>query len=180
MRLARLLHRLGRFRRHVVLVVLGEHLGRGEHAVGAELALRDDAFALLEQVRKDAGVAHRDAFRGVGDDEADRQAVGGALDAAGFHQAAEAEGAPQRCLVLGNLAGAEEEHQVRAEGVQHQRCRHGERRDADHHCDEPLVARFHAAPPALRASRRARCRSAISSITTHNRPAPYEPQTNRP
>ena len=40
--------------RHVVLVVLRQHLGRAEHAVGAELALRDDALALLEEVGKDA------------------------------------------------------------------------------------------------------------------------------
>ena len=56
----RLVDRVGGLRRHVVLVVLGEHFGRVEHAVGSELALRDDAFALLEQVGKDAGVDDRD------------------------------------------------------------------------------------------------------------------------
>src|SRR5256885_2329077 len=38
-RLARPLQRLGGFGRHVVLVVLGEHLVGAEHAVGTELAL---------------------------------------------------------------------------------------------------------------------------------------------
>ena len=42
----------GRLGRHVVLVVLGEHLARAEHAVGAELALRHHAFAFAEQVRQ--------------------------------------------------------------------------------------------------------------------------------
>ena len=53
-RLARLVERVLRFRRHVVLVVLGQHLARAEHAVGVEPALRDDALALAEQVGEDA------------------------------------------------------------------------------------------------------------------------------
>ena len=65
--------RLGGFGRHVVLVVLGQHLARDEHAVGAELALRDHALAFLEQVGKDAGVDDRDRLRGVGHDEAHRR-----------------------------------------------------------------------------------------------------------
>ena len=56
----RLLDRVGGFGRHVVLVVLGQHFGGVEHAVGAELALRDHAFAFLEQVGQDAGVGDRD------------------------------------------------------------------------------------------------------------------------
>src|SRR5690606_38772609 len=40
--------RLGSFGRHVVLVVLGQHLARLERAVVLERALRDHAAALLE------------------------------------------------------------------------------------------------------------------------------------
>jgi hypothetical protein len=42
----------------------------GEHAVVAELALRDDAFALAEEVRQDSLVGHGHVLVGVGDDEA--------------------------------------------------------------------------------------------------------------
>ena len=47
--------RLGGFWRHVVLIVLGEHLAGDEaRAAIGELALCDDAFSFLEQVRQDA------------------------------------------------------------------------------------------------------------------------------
>src|SRR4051812_39906370 len=49
-----LLERLCGFRRHVVLVVLGQHLARLEDPVGPDSALRDHPLALAEQVRKDA------------------------------------------------------------------------------------------------------------------------------
>jgi hypothetical protein len=52
--LVRVADGLGGFRRHVVLVVLGQHFAGGEAAVIAELALGDDAFAFLEQVGQDA------------------------------------------------------------------------------------------------------------------------------
>jgi len=45
-----LVHGVRRLGRHVVLVVLGEHLAGLEDAVGADLPLRDDAFAFLEEV----------------------------------------------------------------------------------------------------------------------------------
>src|SRR6188474_1680333 len=70
-RMSGLAQRFGRFRRHVVLVVLREHLGRDEVAVVADMALRDDAAALLEHVRQDAAVADRNRLRAVGDDEGD-------------------------------------------------------------------------------------------------------------
>jgi hypothetical protein len=56
--------------------VLGQHLAGGEQAVFAQLALGNDAFALLEQVGQDALVGDGNVLGGVGDDEAHRQAVG--------------------------------------------------------------------------------------------------------
>src|SRR5262249_29705371 len=53
---AGVLQRLGGLGRHVVLVVLGQHLARDEDAVLADLALGHHAFALLEQVGQDAVV----------------------------------------------------------------------------------------------------------------------------
>jgi hypothetical protein len=96
----RALDRVGGLGRHVVLVVLGQHFLRAEDAVAFELALRDHAFAFLEQVGQDAAVFDRDHLGGVGDREAHRHAVGLALDAAGLDQAAQAEGAVLRRLVL--------------------------------------------------------------------------------
>ncbi len=71
----RLVDRGGGLGRHVVLVVLREHLGRVEHAVRADLALRDDALALLEEVGKDAGIDDGNGLRRVGDLEAHGEAV---------------------------------------------------------------------------------------------------------
>src|SRR5437763_6521204 len=56
LRFRALLERMRRLGRHVVLVVLGEHLARGEHAVGAKLALRHHALALAEKIRQLAAV----------------------------------------------------------------------------------------------------------------------------
>jgi hypothetical protein len=53
------LQAIGDLRRHIGLVVLGEHLFGVEDPVGAELALGDDPLALAEQVGQDAGVADR-------------------------------------------------------------------------------------------------------------------------
>src|SRR5690606_35518312 len=105
-----LAQRLGRLRRHVVLVVLGEHLGGGEHAVRPDAALRDDTLALAEEVRQAAGVGHRDRLRIVGDAEGHAGAV--ALQAARLHQAADAEAASARCLVLRHLRRRKEEDDV--------------------------------------------------------------------
>src|SRR5690606_24427167 len=60
--------------RHVVLVVLGEHLGGLEHA-SFELALHHRALALLEQVGQRALVGHRNDLGGIGDRKAHRDAV---------------------------------------------------------------------------------------------------------
>ena len=51
---AGLLQRVGDLGRHVVLVVLGEHLGRAKPPSAAERALRDHALAFAEQVGQHA------------------------------------------------------------------------------------------------------------------------------
>ena len=101
-----LLQRLGGLGRHVVLVVLGEHLARAEDAVGAELALRDHALALLEEVGKDAGEDHGNRLRGVGHAEAHGERVLVARHAARLDQPADAERAVLRRLVGGHLRWA--------------------------------------------------------------------------
>jgi hypothetical protein len=161
--LVRLLHGLGRLRRHVVFVVLGEHLARAEHAVCAQLPLRNHALALAEQVRQRAAVDHGDGFRRVGDHEAHLHAF--ALHAALLHHAADAESAPLRRLVGGDLRGREEEHQVLLEGGEHQRRGDAQRREAGRDGDETLVTRFHVV--LLRARRaRSQISSAMASAIT--------------
>ena len=76
--------------RHVALVVLGQHLARLEHAVGAEGALRHHALALAEQVGQVALEHHRAHGDLVGHLEADH-AAGVAGQAAALHQAADAD-----------------------------------------------------------------------------------------
>ena len=60
--------------RHVVLVVLGEDF-LGHEAIAVELAARDDALPLAEQVRQDAGVADRNFLLEVGQYEGDLEAA---------------------------------------------------------------------------------------------------------
>src|SRR5207249_2181314 len=88
-RLLGALHRIRGLGRHVVLVVLGEDFAGAEHAVGAELSLRDHALAFAEQVRQLAAVSHAHALCRVGHRELDVDAL--ALQAAGDHHAADAE-----------------------------------------------------------------------------------------
>jgi predicted hotdog family 3-hydroxylacyl-ACP dehydratase len=66
---------VGDLRRHVGLVMLGQHLLGIEHAVVADAALGHHALTLAEQVGQDAGVADR--YRGgvVGDIETHREPV---------------------------------------------------------------------------------------------------------
>src|SRR5687768_4542150 len=55
---ARFLQRLGDLRRHVGLVVLGQHLACDELAAVVERAFDDHALAFAEQVRQQAAIGH--------------------------------------------------------------------------------------------------------------------------
>src|SRR5205085_11861327 len=62
--------------RHVILVMLGEDLARGEQPIRPERPFRDHAAPFLEQVGDDALVAHPDPVRAlVADGEGDRHPV---------------------------------------------------------------------------------------------------------
>jgi hypothetical protein len=160
--LLRFLQRLGGFGRHVVLVVLGEHLAREEDAV-LQLPLRDHALAFLEQVGKDAFVADRDVLGRVGDDEVDARAF--ALDRALADEATEPERPGRRRFMAGDLRRRVEEDEVALEGVEDER-RRGAHGDDDAGDDrQALVARLHAG--ALPSARRAcRCLSTASAGST--------------
>src|SRR5689334_8045757 len=55
----RLLQRLGDFRRHIILIVLRQHLARGEYTVVAPSPFSDHALSFAKEIRNDATVGHR-------------------------------------------------------------------------------------------------------------------------
>jgi hypothetical protein len=100
--------------------VLGQHLGRDEDPVLAQLALRHDALPLAEQVRQHAAIGDAHLARGVGDGEADLT-IGAARDAAVDHEPAKAEAAAPVDLAARDIAGRDEEGDVVAQRGQGQR-----------------------------------------------------------
>ncbi len=120
------LQRLGDFGRHVVLVVLGQHLARGEDAVGAERALGDHALAFAEQVGQQAAIDHGHA-------SAVRSVTLKRTSWPSFFTLPCSTRPPRRkcrsgaSLLLGELARRIEEDDVVVQRRQHQR-----RRDAQH------------------------------------------------
>src|SRR5690606_2088122 len=70
---AALLQRLSHLRRHVILIVLGQHFIGYARAIGIGPTQRNDALAFTEQVRKDALEADGDRFDAIGDAEADAE-----------------------------------------------------------------------------------------------------------
>src|SRR5690242_13623823 len=162
--LLRLSQGVGGFGRHVVLVVLGEHLA-GDEDVALEPALRDDALALLEEVGKDAFVADEDRPGGVGDDEARLRAL--ALERALLDHATDPERPRLRRLVRDDLRRRIEEDEVALERVEDESDRDRDR--AGDACDdrEPLLARLHrrcSSAASSRRTRRWRRATAIGSI----------------
>src|SRR6185295_4260590 len=187
---ARHRHSLPRFvdcrlclRRHVVGIVLGKHLGSVEAAVGRQRSLRDDAFALLEQVGKEARVADRYRARGIGHTEVNGQAVAVAGETACLDHAADAKRAAARRFVRSNLRRGEEEHEIGLERVEHQRSGDAEQREPARDPAEAARPGLHcegSRPPATRraAERRARTNTISAAIASAH--AAYEPQTYNP
>ena len=60
--------------------MLGEHFIGDKDAVRTEFALRNHAFSFLEQVRQDAAIVDADGLGIIGHPEADRDAIGLALE----------------------------------------------------------------------------------------------------
>jgi hypothetical protein len=115
----------------------------GDEAVTVHPATRDDALALAEQVRQDAGVAHRTLLRVIGQDEVDFHAAWLARQAAILHQAADADGAGTWRFAGVHLRGAVVIEQVLVEGLQ---CKGGGDADAGHDGndgDHALLSRCH-------------------------------------
>src|SRR5258706_1139545 len=146
-RMARLAQRIRGFRRHVVLVVLGEHLARLEDAVGTEPALRHHALAFAKQVGKDADVDDRNRLRGVGHAKAHGEPVLLARDAPRLDQPAQAKSAIARYLVRGDLRGSKEEDEVRAQRVQHQCRGHAQPGQCRDDPERPLSPRLQCPSP---------------------------------
>ncbi|SSI74805.1 Uncharacterised protein [Acinetobacter baumannii] len=130
LQLAAVLERLGDFRRHVVLVVLGQHFIGHQHAVAAQLAEGDDALPLAEQVGKDAMVGDGHFLGAVGDHETHVQRILAALQRTLFHQAAGAYAGVGRRFAVGDLGRGVEQVDVLLQGRQRQT-----HRGADAHHD---------------------------------------------
>ena len=176
----------GGFGRHVVLVVLREHFGRVEHAVGSERALRDHALAFLEEVGKEA--ACRRPARVCAVSVTMKRTVsrsGTRLRLPASTSPPMRNGAALRRLVRSDLRRREEEHEIRLERVQHERGRDAEHDDAGADpqrsgdgapSSAPSVARSH---PARRAAtmRAARRSAHAASTTIASAVTPYAPQT---
>src|SRR5438067_1508648 len=77
-----------------------------EDAVGAHLALGDDALTLAEQVRQDAVIGDRELLGAIGDAEGDRVAVVGARQAVLLDEAADADAALGADMLLDQIARA--------------------------------------------------------------------------
>src|SRR4051812_29860338 len=148
-----------------------------EYAIGAERALCDDAFAFLEQVRKNTGEEHGDAMRSVSHDEAHRNTVRLSLQTALLHQPADPEAAVGGRLVRNDLTRAEEEHEIALERVQNEHCGAAKGSEARGDQRNPLVSGFHGCRLRPGRERRvlARCRSHQSSPAMHTAATAYEP-----
>src|SRR5690348_17059976 len=126
----RLGDRVGDFLGHVGLVVLGQHLRRGESAA-AHVAGRDHALSLAEQVGKDAGVLHAHVLEAVGDREVGGERARHPVHAAFLDDAAQPERRARR-----RLAGCHFGWRIQVGHVLLQR-EHGQRRgDADREHDQ--------------------------------------------
>ena len=101
--MARLLQSIGHFRRHVVFIVLGQHLLGTEHTVRFQPALGDNPFTLAEQVRQDASVNYRDRVCRISHRKSHGYTVLVAGHAVILHQPANTEAAADRRLFAGDL-----------------------------------------------------------------------------
>src|ERR1051325_2213700 len=111
---------LARFRRHVVFVVLREHLVGVKDSVGANMSLRDAAFAFLKQVGKNSFEATRIVWGWSGNHDADGQTVAVALQRSVLHQPTNAKSFVNRRLPGCDLRRTEEEHQIVLKGAEHE------------------------------------------------------------
>src|SRR5262245_56178655 len=141
-----LLQGLGHFRRHVGLIMLGEH-GIGLQAARCiQCSLGDDSLAFAEQVRQNAAIGDLDALGGIGYGELDG-AAGAALEAAGRDQAAEANALARPDALLRHFARGMKEDDGVAQGEQHQQ--HGDAQDGNADANEkcaPLLTRHEPSP----------------------------------
>lgn len=120
-----------RFRWHVVLIVLREHLICMEHAVGTDLSLRHATASFFKQIGENAFVYYRNAGGRVSYGEVYGQAIGLALQGAILNEATNPESPIKWGLFRSNLRGAEKENQVFAKCAQRQKGRERQTSESD-------------------------------------------------
>src|SRR5579863_9744700 len=169
------LQRARDFRRHVLLVVLGEHLISHEGAVCAQPAVSHHAGALTEEVRKHLVVHHGHLVVEVGDGEVHLEAARHALQCPLLDHATETEALARGHLPGGHLARSEEERDVLPEGAEGERPGDADAENDAEYQRETATPRGHAASLRICSRRRAsRCERAsarraqkmLSAMTT--------------
>ena len=136
--------------RHVILVVLGQHLLSLKGATCVELAPHQDALTLTKQVRQYAAVDHR-KLRAlmVGEHELHIQPGTGALDAVFQHHATRANLAAHRGRTGRNLLRRIEQIQIFVERVEHHAHRQRGTNEDEANGQQAIAATWiHGASPA--------------------------------
>jgi hypothetical protein len=110
----------GKFRRHVIFVVLGQHFLGDEFAALVQLAIGDDALAFTKQVRQDTGIAHRDLLFVIRQIELHGQSIAGATDAAVNDHTAHAKQLVRRRLSGHYFGGGKKEHDIFVQRLERQ------------------------------------------------------------
>src|SRR5262249_31729480 len=119
-----LLEGIGNLLRHVIFVVLGEHVVGLEHAVAVERAFRHNTLPFAEQVWQDALIGNRNGAVSVRHLEANRKGLA-AGKAARSDESAEANASTRSDVFLGHVGGGIEKDNGILHCKQYQKDSHG-------------------------------------------------------
>ena len=113
------LQRIGDFGRHVIFIMLGKHIGRGEIAVLAKRSLGDDALPLAEEIGQHAAIGDGYGLHEIGDIETQRR-ISEIFQRALFDKAAKPDSLAGFDTALHDIARAVEEDDVVAHRKEHE------------------------------------------------------------
>src|SRR5258706_16478550 len=123
--------------------MLSHNLIGVENSFRCNLALRYTAASFFEKVGQNAFVNNRNCIRGVGDGEANRQAIVVTFEAAVLDQSTDAKRLAHWRFFGRNLRRTKKENQIVLERSQHQpRCQ-AQCRETTTDKDDSLVTTFH-------------------------------------
>src|SRR5215831_19979612 len=134
---------LGRFGRHVVLVMLGHNLVCVKHAVRTNLTLGHTPAPFLKKVGENPFIDYGNRIRSVGHGEMNREPVVIALESAILHQSADTKRAPDRRFLRSDLRGTKEENEIVLKSGEHQPGRQAQRCQTTPDKNESFMTTFH-------------------------------------